>query len=331
MIEKMEQQKGTADFSVIICAYTEKRWSEFQAAVESAQKQTHPAREIVIVVDHNPVLLEQARSSFFGVTLLENQETRGLAGARNTGIAAAHGRILAFLDDDAVAQPDWLEMLSMGYEDTRVLGVGGKLEPWWPDGRPGWFPEEFDWVVGCTYRGLPDETGPVRNLIGANMSFRREVFNEVKFYSGIGHNGKRPFGGSDPDFCIRVTQRWPEKVLLYEPRAHVHHHVDGKRTSWEYFFVRCYNEGLSKAVLTRRVGTQQGLSSERQYTFSTLPQGTMQGLRDTVHGDLSGLGRAVAILVGLAVTTAGYVVGSVAQRLTAWKKLYFPRTTYKRV
>lgn len=318
------------DISVIICAYTEKRWRQLVAAVESAQNQTLPAKEVVVVVDHNPALMERARSQFSDVVLLENRETHGLAGARNTGIAAAQGQIIAFLDDDAVAQPGWLQMLSTGYDDQRVVGVGGVLEPLWPNGRPRWFPDEFDWVVGCTYRGLPEETGPVRNLIGANMSFRREVFNEVKFYSGIGHTGTRPFGGSDPDFCIRVTQRLPETVFLYEPKAHVYHHVDEKRTHWSYFCLRCYNEGLSKALLTRRVGSQKGLSSERKYTLYTLPKGALQGLKDTMRGDLSGLGRTSAIVAGLLITTAGYCVGLIAQRLTAWKTFLHPLVTYKR-
>src|SRR5215207_7365051 len=130
------------DISVLICAYTEKRWNELLAAVESAQNQTFSAREIIVVVDHNPVLMERARSQFSDVILLENRETRGLAGARNTGIAAAQGNIIAFLDDDAVAQPAWLQMLSTGYDDPQVVGVGGLLEPLWPSGRPSWFPEE---------------------------------------------------------------------------------------------------------------------------------------------------------------------------------------------
>lgn len=313
------------NISVIICAYTEKRWGQLLAAVESAQQQTLPAQEIIVVVDHNPALMEQARSTFSNVILLENRETQGLAGARNTGIAAAQGDIIAFLDDDAVAKPDWLQVLSTGYRDQAVAGVGGVLEPLWPNGRPAWFPDEFDWVVGCTYRGLPEEAAPIRNLIGANMSFRREVFNEVKFYSGIGHNGSRPFGGSDPDFCIRVTQRWPEQIFLYEPKAHVYHHVDAKRTRWNYFCLRCYNEGLSKALLTRRVGAQKGLSSERKYTLHTLPQGALQGIKDTLRGDISGLGRTAAIITGLFITTTGYAVGLMMQRLQSLKMVRRPR------
>ena len=86
----------------------------------------------------------------------------------------ATGDVVAFLDDDAAAAPDWLSRLLAPYADPRVLGVGGRVLPRWDRARPRWFPAEFDWVVGCTYAGHPDE-GPVRNVIGANMSFRRSV------------------------------------------------------------------------------------------------------------------------------------------------------------
>jgi glycosyltransferase involved in cell wall biosynthesis len=312
------------DISVLICAYTDKRWDELCAAVQSLQYQSVPPREVILVVDHNPSLLARARAQFSNVVFLESRETDGLAGARNTGIENAQGEIIAFLDDDAVAAPNWLELLSAGYEDPRVIGVGGKLEPLWPNGRPGWFPEEFDWVVGCTYRGLPEERAAIRNLIGANMSFRREVFNEVRFYSGIGHTANNPFGGSDPDFCIRVSQRFPEKVLLYEPQALVGHHISEKRTHWNYFCLRCYNEGLSKAVLTRRVGSQVGLSSERRYTFQTLPAAAGKGLLDALRGDVSGVGRSFAIAAGLMITATGYFVGVMRQRLAAWRSIRRP-------
>jgi hypothetical protein len=151
------------------------------------------------------------------------------------------------------------------------------------------------------------------------MSFRREVFEQVKFYSGIGHTPTNPFGGSDPDFCIRVTQSLPDKVLLYEPQALVHHHVAEKRTHWNYYCLRCYNEGLSKSVLTRRVGSQVGLSSERRYTLRTLPKAALQGLGDVLRGDLTGLGRSFAIAAGLLITATGYFVGLMRQRLATWK------------
>src|SRR5712691_10586334 len=138
--------------SVIICAYTEDRWNDLVAAVGSVQRQTLPPDEIIVVIDHNPSLLERAREHLASVVVVENTEARGLSGARNSGIAVAQSRIVAFLDDDAIATPDWLMLLSEGFIDPQVLGTGGPVTPLWLERVPAWLPEEFYWVVGCTYR-----------------------------------------------------------------------------------------------------------------------------------------------------------------------------------
>ncbi len=304
----------TLDISVIICAYTEDRWGDLVMAVESVQHQTVLPREVIIVIDHNLALLERVREHLPSVMVVENREARGLSGARNSGIAAAQGAVIAFLDDDAMAAPDWIEQLCSAYSDLNVVGVGGMIEPLWQDGRPAWFPAEFDWVVGCTYRGMPEVTSPVRNLIGANMSFKQEVFEVIGgFRDGVGQVGNSMLRCDDTEFCIRVSQHWPQTVFLYEPRAKVYHQVPTSRAQWNYFRSRCFTEGLAKALVSRFVGARDGLASERTYTLRTLPQGVARGLADTLHRrDPTGLGRAGAIVAGLAFTTAGYLTGIAA-------------------
>ena len=119
----------TPDVSVVICAVSEARYDCLIAAVASVQRQSVPAREIIMVIDHNPPLLERALRQFPEVCVMENHEAPGLGGARNSGLAAAQGAVVAFLDDDAVATPVWLEQLSAGYEDPDIVGVGGAIEP----------------------------------------------------------------------------------------------------------------------------------------------------------------------------------------------------------
>src|SRR5712691_5489574 len=111
----MKMVHATYDISVVICAYTEKRWEDLVAAVESVRKQTLTAAEIIIVIDHNPSLLLRVRENLPGVLAVENSEAKGLSGRRNSGAAVAQGTILAFLDDDAIAWPDWIENLSACY------------------------------------------------------------------------------------------------------------------------------------------------------------------------------------------------------------------------
>jgi glucosyl-dolichyl phosphate glucuronosyltransferase len=305
--------------SVVICAYTEDRWQNLVEAIESVQRQTVPPHEIVLVIDHNPSLLARARQTFPGIAIVENRQPRGVSGARNSGVDAANGEVIAFMDEDATAAPDWLGWLSRYYDDARVMGVGGAIEPVWLIDRPKWFPDEFDWVVGCTYLGMPEVTCRVRNLIGCNMSLRREVFQKIGgFRSGIGRVGVSPVGCEETELCIRLNQQHPQSQLLYEPGSRVYHRVPVSRSNWRYFLSRCYAEGLSKAIVARFVGVGDGLSSERAYTFQTLPRGILRGITDVIrHRDFSGPMRSAAIVMGLTVTSFGYVYGLVSLR---WAK-----------
>jgi glucosyl-dolichyl phosphate glucuronosyltransferase len=161
----------------------------------------------------------------------------------------------------------------------------------------------------------------VRNLIGANMSFRRQVFEHVGgFRNGLGRLGARPMGCEETEFCIRACRHGSQQTLLYQPRARVHHRVPAHRARWTYFCSRCYAEGLSKALVSEFVGAKDGLASERMYTLRILPSGVVRGLADTLKGDFGGLGRAAAIIAGLSMTTAGYALGKTS-KLVAVRKL----------
>jgi glucosyl-dolichyl phosphate glucuronosyltransferase len=298
--------------SVVICVYTEDRWDQICAAIESVRAQSVPSSELILVVDHNEALYARLVDSQPGAIVIRNKETRGLSGGRNTAVTVAKGEIIAFLDDDAVAAPDWLKYLVEDYADPEITGVGGLTLPDWQTKRPRWMPEEFYWVVGANYRGLPPSGAPVRNLFGGNMSFRREVFDFVPegFHTGIGRSGdKRPLGCEETEFCIKLRERKPDVKLIMEHRATIRHYVSDARCRFNYFVSRCYAEGLSKARVSASVGSDAGLSTERSYVTHALPLGVARGIADAFRGDLSGLGRAGAIVAGLGATGGGYVAG----------------------
>jgi GT2 family glycosyltransferase len=312
--------------AVIICAYTERRWHELLEAVASVQRQSAPADEIIVVIDHNPALLEQARTHLPGVRVIENTLERGLSGARNSGIAVAEADIIAFMDEDAYAALDWLELLLAPYQDPDVIGCGGAIIPLWEGGRPGWFPDEYDWVVGCTYRGAYQGTSRVRNLIGCNMSFRRAAFAAAgTFTTALGRTAAYPISCEETEFCIRLSRRWPGGKLLYEPRAQVWHRVPAQRANWAYFRTRCFAEGLSKARMTQFVGADEGLASERTYVLRTLPGGVGKGLKSLLFaGDRDAGARACVMAMGLAITAAGYAIGR--RRQSRWLRLLSHQT-----
>jgi hypothetical protein len=223
--------------------------------------------------------------------------------------------VVAFLDDDAIAEPEWLERLVVHYATPDVLGVGGRVLPDWRSGRPDWFPDEFNWVVGCSWIGLPDTLSEVRNPIGANLSVRRDVYSATGgFPDEMGHvattNGGKVTGTADEtEFCIRASTLHPGGRWLYAPDACVHHVVATSRLTWKFFVGRCRMEGDSKALLTSIAGTQLGLESERRYVRSVLPRGVLRELRRGLAGDRAALRCAGAIVAGLTITATSYARG----------------------
>lgn len=298
--------------TVVICAYTGERWMTLRRAIDAVLNQIDLDDELLVVVDHNDALLARCRDYLGEPMAVPNRRNRGLSGARNTGLNAAHGSIVVFLDDDAIPLDGWLDALRAPYSDECVYGVGGLAKPRWLDRQPGWFPEEFLWVVGCSHRGLPSERHPVRNLLGANMSFRKTAFAQAGgFAEQMGRIGERPYGCEETEFSIRLTQANPDAIILYEPSSQVDHHVAQQRASLGYFVRRCWTEGLSKAEVSRRVGPSRALSVERTYASRILPRGIWNGLHESATGDLWGAVRSAAIVLGLAATAAGYCAGAV--------------------
>lgn len=301
--------------SVIICAYSDKRRAQLDRAIRSVLGQSHRAGELIVVIDHNSSLLNFVGVEFQQAKVIPNSGVPGLSGARNTGIMHANGDIIAFLDDDAIAEPDWLATMLDQYENPSVIGMGGKVVPLWEIGKPRWLPEEFYWVLGCSYRGQPTHTAQVRNPIGCNMSFRRSVFEKIGgFREGIGRTGQDAAGCEETELCIRARQAMPGTRILYDPSMVVHHQIASDRLRFNYFWRRCISEGRSKTQVADAVGATDALSSERAYVMMTLPLGVMRALAEVfLRCDVWGLARAGSILAGLSFTTAGYVSSRLRQ------------------
>jgi glucosyl-dolichyl phosphate glucuronosyltransferase len=309
--------------SVIVCAYTERRWEDLLAAHASLAAQTRPPDQVVLVVDHNDALLRRARAALPGSTVTANAGAPGLSGARNTGVEAASGEVLLFLDDDAVADPCWVQRMLEPFADPEVLGVGGWADPRWEHpGRPAWFPEPFLWVVGCSYEGLPTSIADVRNPLGCAMGFRRSAFDLVGGFSGlVGRIGGRPVGCEETEFAIRVLQAKPGARIVHNPSARVAHHVTPDRARLSYFLRRCYHEGQSKAVLSAGLGPRDSLAAERDYVRRILPRAAARGVRRSLAtGRPAGVASSLAILGGLGATTWGYGWARVRQRARAQQR-----------
>ncbi len=310
------------DVSIIICGYTQARWKQILAAIQSLKEQTLPPLEIIFVSDHNHELFERAQRELKGVSVVKNSGTKGLSDARNTGIRASKGSKIAFLDDDAVAASNWIELLSHWCDQPNVMGAGSRVDPVWMGRKPNWFPDEFYWTVGCSYVGMPEEATSVRNLFGGAMCVRRAIFDKVGgFRVGIGRVGNLLTGCEETELCIRAKEHCEDTQFIYEPDAVLDHHLPHNRETFSYFVRRCYGEGRSKALLSHMVSASSALESELSYALRTLPMGVLRNLRDAfLKLDYGGLQRACVIVLGLGITGVGYLAGLRQARLLTQDK-----------
>ncbi|MCJ7509366.1 MAG: glycosyltransferase [Dehalococcoidia bacterium] len=297
--------------SVIICCYTQERLRDMREAVASVQRQTRPPEQIVLAVDSNRDLYECLRSDFGEpIRVVLNAGAKGLSATRNVGIAAAQGDLVAFLDDDAVAEAGWLANLIAAFEDPEVHAAGGRAVLDWVEGRPPWLPEDLDWTVGGGFTWLPPKRTDVRNPHGHNMCFRREVFTSVGWFDGsLGRVANDGQAGEEAELCLRLKRRVPRATIVYEPASVIRHKVRPARGTWRYFLKRSYEEGLCKARIEQlaRAHGVRPLSTESAYLrhllFRALPSRLVRFWR------LSELTQAAAIVACISAVGVGHAVG----------------------
>jgi glycosyltransferase involved in cell wall biosynthesis len=302
---------GLPSSSVVVCTATHERAELLTACVRSLLAGTRVPDEIIVVVDQNPSLrAEFAAALPRDVRLLETSRP-GLSEARNVGIGASSSDVVAFVDDDATAEPGWLEAILAEFDaDGGTLGVGGAVVPRWGAARR-WLCDELLWTVGCTYRGHREDRGPIRNPIGCNMAFRRDALNEVGgFASEFGKRGNALETCDETELALRVELKYGPGRIRYAPGARVRHLVPAERISWRLVLRRSLSEGLSKGRL-HRMYRRPAVAAERAYArgllFEAVPRMLLGGLR---RRDAELFAGAAAVLFSLLVTGTAFAVGA---------------------
>src|ERR1700760_1955222 len=293
--------------SVIITTYLKSRWEWLTETINSAQDQIVPALEIIVVVDHNQELQDDISREFPGVICVPNIGDRGVSGARNSGVKASRGEVVAFLDDDAVVTPEWLSTLLAHIVKPGVIGVGCYSDGLWETPCPSWFPMEFGWTIGVSYDGLPHEPTVTRNVWTCAMLVKRSAFEVVDgFREDFGKIGNKSLP-EDTDLCLRIAAAQEGGVWMWDPAKVMKHRVPDGRATFGYLMSRCFLQGWGKAAMAHMDGFDESTSLERNYAVRILPAGVGRGLKDAVRGDISGLGRSGAIVAAFSVTVAGYL------------------------
>jgi glycosyltransferase involved in cell wall biosynthesis len=305
--------------SVVICAYTNKRLKDIHRAVESVLTQTVKAHEVVIAVDHNEELFHTLREELPPtVKVVLSKGAPGLSETRNTGIRATTAEIIAFIDDDAIAEKNWVENILPHFEQPKVVAVGGQAVPLWPKGKPPfWFPEEFDFIIGCTAHKklILQSDGEVRNVTGSNMAFKKEIFEKVGFWETklgrceLGRARFNPTGGEEAEICLRIKTNLPDSAIIFAPGSIVHHKVISERATLRYVFNFCFREGITRVMLDKLASQYQSkpLAAEnlflRRLLFKSFPK------RLKHFYNLSNLAQVIVMTTNLSLMGTGYFVG----------------------
>ena len=293
--------------SVIIPTYTRARWDWLHECVASAQAQTVPALEIIVVVDHNPELLEEITGEFPDVIAVPNIGGRGVSGARNSGVKASRGEVVAFLDDDSIAAPDWLATLlrhivtpASSVSAVTATGSGMTRAP------PG-SPANSAGPSACRTPGCPRRRPRCATCGRAPCSSsgaRSRSSTASARTSGRSATSSLP---EDTDLCLRIAAVQDNAVWMWDPAKVMKHRVPAGRATFGYLMSRCFLQGWGKAAMAHMDGFDESTSIERNYALRILPAGVGRGLADAVRGDVSGLGRSGAIVAAFSVTVGGYL------------------------
>jgi len=238
--------------SAIVC--THNRAPRLRGALASlaAQSLAPGAFEIVVVdnasTDATRATVEAARAAGAPIRYL-HEPRLGVSHARNRGWQEARAPLVAFLDDDALAPPDWLARIVAGFAQLAPKPgcLGGPVEPIWEVPRPAWLPDSL--LAYLSVLELAQAAGPITRgkfLYGTNASFERAQLAAIGGYSpSLG-----PIGGwqrSGEDTFVQKQLRARGLALWYDPELRVRHHVPAERATQRWLLRRLYLEGMSRA------------------------------------------------------------------------------------
>lgn len=272
---------GKPAISAVVCTYD--RYDLLAEAIASLQAQTlSPERFDIIIVDNGPNAeqSEERRATYESIPNLRWfwESTPGLSNARNRGVAESEADLIAFLDDDALAAPDWLEATLRAFDELPPTDgvLGGRILPRWTVPRPGWLSDGLliylsviDWP-GDIARPIADNEW----IAGANIIFRRSLLNDLGgFDVNLGRTGGAQIllGNEEKEMIERC--RVAGSRCIYDPRVVVQHLVDPSRLSQEWFRRRVVWQAVSDYISDSEAAFEAGPMAWKRTTdfFAQLP------------------------------------------------------------
>lgn len=257
--------------SAAVCTYD--RYDLLQQALESLTAQTLAAPEYeIIVVDNSPdhALSREMSVQYRKIPNLKwvVEETPGLSNARNVGSRIARAPIIAFMDDDAVADPAWLANIVAGFErfGPGAVALGGRVNPLWGAPRPRWLHDDLlGYVSVVNWGGPPRVAGDKEWVAGTNISFRRSALAAVEGFSsafGRARSGHSLLSNEEVEVIGKLRERGGQ--LVYDPQVIVDHLIDAGRLTQPWFRRRAAWQAASDYMLDPQLWFERAPSCWRE-------------------------------------------------------------------
>lgn len=208
--------------------------------------------EVVLIDNNSPDTTPQVMSQWrqrFPLCVHHRETQQGLSYARNTGMAAARGEVVVFLDDDVELDGQWLPELLTPFRNEKVAVVGGKVLAYGASELPGWLPREYGYLVSVF--DPFDSPRATDKVMGANFALRSRCIRDVgAFDPALGRKGTKLLGGEEVDLFSRI--RAAGGIVWYTPSSVVFHKIANKLRK-EYIVDYAYWLGVSEAHLEHRL------------------------------------------------------------------------------
>jgi len=310
--------------STIICAHSLDNYQNLAEAVTSLLVQTHPELEVIIAIDGNEEFYKKVVANYRSqdtVKAVLLRENTGVSAARNAGVKVARGDVIAFMDDDAVADRQWVENLLSTYREYDAVAVGGKILPLWLGEKPDHLPEELYWLVGVTHDGFAgEEVVEVRNTFGPNMSFKREVFEKVGGFSeslGFARKGASCVQAEEPELALRMKQTLG-KGVVYNPHAIVYHKIPQSKLGVGILLRRAFYQGYSKALLGKLHVSADSMATEKSYLRALLLKYIPRRVKRIYR--VEELKKLSVLIASILSVGLGFVCGYAEERIVGRKR-----------
>lgn len=253
--------KPGTDISVVICTYN--RADYIGEAMSSLYNQTlaRDRFEVILVnnnsTDHTATVCKDFIAAHPDAAFTYLEEMRqGASFARNTGAAIAQSSLLCFMDDDAVAAPDYLEKIIAFFEQhPDAGGLGGRIIPRYIPEEPKWMSHFVSSLVGnFDYSKTVTVFSPNKYPLESNMIIRKVDFDAINGFNTAlpGVKGTLRIGGEGKDFFLKLKALG--RVIYYDPAIQVEHVVETKKLTPEYMYRVASGIGRGEMVRTKTIG-----------------------------------------------------------------------------